>query len=199
MSSLSVRKPRPTNEREHFLQLKQSLCHCRSSKEMYLVPPSPVWKPKAFCYKKRIVHQSSSGAVSDHTRIKGETYSSEKIYLLPCLFCYPYSVQSMTFKVWHYVIQQKRRATAPEQKSDSFFLSVLWCLQSIVFCKNVFRSLKKVFTGCVMTWAPALREECLKKRSRLAKLQKALKSVRLWRLSWGVLKLYRGKKETNVS
>lgn len=134
-----------------------------------------------------------------HSCIKGETYSSEKIYLLPCLFCYPYSVQSMTFKVWHYVIQQKRRATAPEQKSDSFFLSVLWCLQSIVFCKNVFRSLKKVFTGCVMTWAPALREECLKKRSRLAKLQKALKSVRLWRLSWGVLKLYRGKKETNVS
>lgn len=42
MSSLSVRKPRPTSEREHFLQLKQSLCHCRSSKEMYFVPPSPV-------------------------------------------------------------------------------------------------------------------------------------------------------------
>lgn len=41
MSSLSVRKPRPTNEREHFLQLKQSLCHWRSSKEIYLVPPSP--------------------------------------------------------------------------------------------------------------------------------------------------------------
>lgn len=54
MSSLSVRKPRPTSEREHFLQLKQSLCHCRSSKEMYFVPPSPVnreertpgWKKK---------------------------------------------------------------------------------------------------------------------------------------------------------
>lgn len=42
MSSLSVRKPRPTSDSEHFLQLKQSLCHCRSSKEMYLVPPSPV-------------------------------------------------------------------------------------------------------------------------------------------------------------
>lgn len=42
MSSLSVRKPRPTSDREHFLQLKQSLCHCRSSKEMYFVPPSPV-------------------------------------------------------------------------------------------------------------------------------------------------------------
>lgn len=42
MSSRSVRKPRPTSDREHFLQLKQSLCHCRSSKEMYLVPPRPV-------------------------------------------------------------------------------------------------------------------------------------------------------------
>ena len=41
MSSLSVRKPRPTSDSEHFLQLKQSLCHCRSSKEMYLVPPRP--------------------------------------------------------------------------------------------------------------------------------------------------------------
>lgn len=41
MSSLSVRKPRPTRDTEHFLQLKQSLCHCRSSKEMYLLPPRP--------------------------------------------------------------------------------------------------------------------------------------------------------------
>lgn len=46
MSSRSVRKPRPTRDKEHFLQLKQSLCHCRSSKEMYFVPPSPVSKEK---------------------------------------------------------------------------------------------------------------------------------------------------------
>lgn len=46
MSSLSVRKPRPTRDREHFLQLKQSLCHWRSSKEMYFVPPRPVHKRK---------------------------------------------------------------------------------------------------------------------------------------------------------
>lgn len=42
MSSLSVRKPLPTRDTEHFLQLKQSLCHWRSSKEMYLLPPSPI-------------------------------------------------------------------------------------------------------------------------------------------------------------
>lgn len=41
MSSRSVRKPRPTKDTEHFLQLKQSLCHWRSSKEMYLLPPNP--------------------------------------------------------------------------------------------------------------------------------------------------------------
>ena len=41
MSSRSVRKPRPTRDTEHFLQLKQSLCHWRSSKEMYLLPPRP--------------------------------------------------------------------------------------------------------------------------------------------------------------
>lgn len=41
MSSLSVRKPRPTRDTKHFLQLKQSLCHCLSSKEMYLLPPRP--------------------------------------------------------------------------------------------------------------------------------------------------------------
>jgi hypothetical protein len=44
MSSRSVRKPRPTRDTEHFLQLKQSLCHWRSSKEMYLLPPSPTRK-----------------------------------------------------------------------------------------------------------------------------------------------------------
>lgn len=27
MSSLQVRKPRPTRDTQHFLQLKQSLCH----------------------------------------------------------------------------------------------------------------------------------------------------------------------------
>lgn len=42
MSSLSVRNPRPTRDIKHFLQLKQSLCHCLSSKEMYLLPPKPV-------------------------------------------------------------------------------------------------------------------------------------------------------------
>lgn len=92
MSSLSVRKPRPTNEREHFLQLKQSLCHCRSSKEMYLVPPSPVWKAKSFCYKKRIAGQSSG-----HADWHGDlTYSSKKmslwqicvaVLILPPLLC----------------------------------------------------------------------------------------------------------------
>lgn len=46
MSSLSVRKPLPTRDTEHFLQLKQSLCHWRSSKEMYLLPPSPVCDDK---------------------------------------------------------------------------------------------------------------------------------------------------------
>lgn len=44
ISSRSVRNPRPTRETEHFLQLKQSLCHWRSSKEMYLLPPRPKGK-----------------------------------------------------------------------------------------------------------------------------------------------------------
>ncbi|TNN37116.1 hypothetical protein EYF80_052712 [Liparis tanakae] len=41
MSSRCVRKPRPTSVTEHWLQLKHSLCHWRSSKEMYLAPARP--------------------------------------------------------------------------------------------------------------------------------------------------------------
>jgi len=41
MSSRCVRKPRPTSVTEHRLQLKHSLCHWRSSNEMYLAPARP--------------------------------------------------------------------------------------------------------------------------------------------------------------
>lgn len=41
MLSRWVRKPRPTRETEHCMQVKHSLCHWRSSKEMYLAPARP--------------------------------------------------------------------------------------------------------------------------------------------------------------
>lgn len=41
MSSRCVRKPRPTRDTEHCMQVKHSLCHWRSSKEMYLAPARP--------------------------------------------------------------------------------------------------------------------------------------------------------------
>ena len=44
MSSLLVRKPRPTRDTQQRLQLKQSLCHWRCSNEMYLLPPRPETK-----------------------------------------------------------------------------------------------------------------------------------------------------------
>ena len=41
MLSRLVRKPRPTSDMEHCMQMKHSLCHWRSSKEMYLAPARP--------------------------------------------------------------------------------------------------------------------------------------------------------------
>lgn len=41
MWSRWVRKPRPTSDTEHCMQVKHSLCHWRSSKEMYLSPARP--------------------------------------------------------------------------------------------------------------------------------------------------------------
>lgn len=40
-SSLWVRNPRPTRDTEHCIHVKHSLCHCRSSNEMYLAPAKP--------------------------------------------------------------------------------------------------------------------------------------------------------------
>lgn len=41
MLSRWVRKPRPTSDTEHSTQEKHSLCHWRSSKEIYLAPARP--------------------------------------------------------------------------------------------------------------------------------------------------------------
>lgn len=41
MLSRWVRKPRPTSDTAHCTQAKHSLCHWRSSKEMYLAPARP--------------------------------------------------------------------------------------------------------------------------------------------------------------
>lgn len=41
MLSRWVRKPRPTSETAHCTQAKHSLCHWRSSKEMYFAPARP--------------------------------------------------------------------------------------------------------------------------------------------------------------
>lgn len=41
MSSRWVRNPRPTRDTEHCIHVKHSLCHCRSSNEMYLAPAKP--------------------------------------------------------------------------------------------------------------------------------------------------------------
>lgn len=54
MSSLEVRKPRPTRDTLQRLQLKHSLCHWRCSNEMYLLPPRPEEKE----------HQGGEGRVS---------------------------------------------------------------------------------------------------------------------------------------
>jgi hypothetical protein len=42
ISALSVIKPFPTNEVVHCAQVKQSLCHERSSNEINFAPPIPV-------------------------------------------------------------------------------------------------------------------------------------------------------------
>ena len=44
MSMASVKNPRPTNDELHLLHMKQSLCQCLSSKEIYFVPPIPLNK-----------------------------------------------------------------------------------------------------------------------------------------------------------
>lgn len=42
ISAASVMKPLPTSDVEHWAQMKQSLCQCRSSNEINLAPPIPV-------------------------------------------------------------------------------------------------------------------------------------------------------------
>jgi hypothetical protein len=60
MSSASVIKPRPTSEVLQVPHVKQSLCQCRSSNEMNLVPPIPTQVNHDFCLKRTEIRLSIS-------------------------------------------------------------------------------------------------------------------------------------------
>lgn len=60
MLSRLVRKPRPTSDTEHCMQVKHSLCHCRSSKEMYLAParPAQIKQRSMFIHNAQVINAS---------------------------------------------------------------------------------------------------------------------------------------------